>query len=181
MLNENEDGLENLMSNQRRFVRANFNLMVAKFNLECLEKIRYDKDDVSNMIESYSIFTAFVVSYGKLYVSGSGEETSLLDPSVFGSDSQARTAHDLIMSFRQKICAHDDQHQAIDAYVEKEETEKEVRIIHRLKLEIPFNELDNFLHAIKISQGGISKRVEKNCRKYENNSKKKIILGSVNR
>src|SRR5690348_17255411 len=83
---------ERMISRQKPFIRASFILLVADRNLKSLKSVPHDEKSLDNLIDNYSVFSAFVVSYGKLYVSGSARETSLLDSRVFKNDPKGRAA-----------------------------------------------------------------------------------------
>jgi hypothetical protein len=168
--------IEAMISRERPLIRANFNLLVADKCLKTLATMPYKSNDLDNLIDAFALFSAFVVAYGKLYVSGSAQETSLLNVDLFKGDPKGREAHDLIMSFRHKVCAHDDEHPMIVAGVETQVAQTEIRIVHNMRLELPFGELKNFSHALEVSKRALAKRADKILSELERRSGKKAIL-----
>lgn len=167
---------KSLQTAQKGFIRAFFAIRVARTNLEILKKLNFQEDDLDNLVQNYSVFSAFVVAYAKLYPPGDRKETSLVHRDVINKDPRWEAAHHTIDDLRNKIFAHDDVHELIVGTPHLSETPHDVRIVHNLRVELPYSKVTEFSYALDQMEKMITARVDSSCASYEEATGKKVIL-----
>ena len=109
----------------------------------------HPRSSMEEILTQQALFRAFLLSYGKCFVS-SGKGRSSLDPTkVFTGKDELSPVHDRMMDLRHKFAAHNDVSGLDEALIDVEEHVNEFVFSHRFAIANPLNEYGDYRKALK--------------------------------